>query len=57
MNFKLKIKKNVNKNDKKMYGNTKIERTNVGKIPEDRRENLSWKGCYYTIKENEIFYT
>ena len=42
--------------DKKMYGNTKIERTDVGKIPEDRRENLSWKGCYYTIKENEIFY-
>ena len=42
--------------DKKMYGNTKIEHTDVGKIPEDRRENLSWKGCYYTIKQNEIFY-
>jgi len=42
--------------DKKMYSNTKIEHTDVGKIPEDMREDLSWKGCYYTIKQNEIFY-
>ena len=41
--------------DKKMYGD-KTEYTDVGKIPEDRRDDLSWKGCYYTIKPNEIFY-
>jgi len=42
--------------DKKLYGNTKIECTDVGKIPESKRENLSWKGCYYTIQPDEIFY-
>ena len=42
--------------DKEVYGNTKIELTNVGKIPEEKRENLSWKGCYYTIQPDEIFY-
>jgi hypothetical protein len=42
--------------DKKLYGNTKLEVTDVGKIPEHRRENLSWKGCYYTIMPKEVFY-
>lgn len=42
--------------DKKSYGNTKIENTDVGKIPEYRREHLSWKGCYYTIQPGETFY-
>lgn len=41
--------------DKKYYGN-KLEHTQVGKIPENKRENLSWKGCYYTIGFNEVFY-
>lgn len=27
-----------------------------GNIPEHKRENLSWKGCYYTIQPNEVFY-
>jgi hypothetical protein len=30
-------------------------RTQVDKIPTDRQENLSWKGCYYTIQPKEIF--
>ena len=42
--------------DKKYYGNTKLKHTEVGKIPENKRENLSWKGCYYTIMPNEIFF-
>jgi hypothetical protein len=42
--------------DKRLYGNTKIEHTDVGKIPEHKREDLSWKGCYYTIEPDEIFY-
>ena len=41
--------------DKKWYGNTLVEHTDVGKIPVDRREDLSWKGCYYTILPNEVF--
>lgn len=40
--------------DMKYYGQ-KIEHTDVGKIPENRRERLSWKGCYYTIQPNEFF--
>lgn len=42
--------------DKKYYGNTPIESTDVGKIPVHKRENSSWKGCYYTIAPKEIFY-
>lgn len=30
--------------------------TEVGKVPEDKRENLSWKGCYYTIQAGEVFH-
>jgi len=41
--------------DKGRYGNTPINATDVGKIPESRRENLSWKGCYYTIQKGEKF--
>lgn len=41
--------------DKGSYGNTPLDATDVGKIPPERRENLSWKGCYYTIKEGEEF--
>lgn len=41
--------------DKKTY-NVKLEHTEIGKIPEDKREGLSWKGCYYTISTNEAFY-
>lgn len=36
--------------------NLPLEKTNIGKIPEDRRENLSWKGCYYTINLDESFF-
>ncbi len=42
----------IEKNDQ----NLPIEKTNIGKIPESRRERLSWKGCYYTILPNEEFY-
>lgn len=41
--------------DKRIYKN-QIKNTDIGKIPEDRRENLSSIGCYYTIQPNEIFY-
>lgn len=41
--------------DKRSYGNTPIDATDVGKIPESRREGLSWKGCYYTIQKGEKF--
>jgi hypothetical protein len=41
----------IEKNDM----NLPIEKTNIGKIPADRRENISWKGCYYTIKPKEEF--
>lgn len=26
------------------------------KLPLEKRERVSWKGCYYTIEPNEIFY-
>ena len=39
--------------DRKYYGNTPISQTDVKYIPENRRESLSWKGCYYTISPNE----
>jgi hypothetical protein len=42
--------------DKKTYGNTEIEHTDVGKIPKSRRESVSWKGCYYTIQPKETFF-
>ena len=42
--------------DKKHYGNTDTKFTDVGKIPEHKREDVSWKGCYYTISPQEIFY-
>lgn len=32
------------------------KRTDISKIPESKRENLSWKGCYYTIMPTEVFY-
>lgn len=35
--------------------NSDIENTQIGKIPKDRREKISWKGCYYTIKAGEKF--
>ena len=41
--------------DKKFYGNTPIESTTIGKIPKNRRENINWKGCYYTIEKGEVF--
>jgi len=41
--------------DKGRYGNTPISSTDVGLIPKSRIENLSWKGCYYTIKKGETF--
>ena len=41
--------------DKGIYGNTPINATYVGNIPESRREDLSWKGCYYTIQKGEGF--
>ncbi len=41
--------------DKKTYGQTDIEKTVIGYIPKERRENVSWKGCYYTIKVGEKF--
>jgi len=41
--------------DKGRYGSTPIEATDVGNIPNNRKENLSWKGCYYTIKKGENF--
>jgi hypothetical protein len=40
--------------DKKYYGQA-LEHTQVGKIPEDRRVDLSWKGCYYFIEVGEQF--
>ncbi len=40
--------------DKGSY-NTQLKYTEVGKIPEGRRENVSWKGCNYTIQEGETF--
>lgn len=42
--------------DKNQYGNVPTEYTNVGKVPKERRENVSWKGCYYTIEKDEIFF-
>ncbi len=41
--------------DKKSYSSN-IEQTQVGKIPTEKRDRVSWKGCYYTIEPNEIFY-
>ncbi len=41
--------------DNKYYSNTPIELTEIGKIPNDRRINISWKGCYYIIKKDEKF--
>ena len=41
--------------DKGRYGNTPINATDVGEIHESRREDLSWKGCYYTIQKDEKF--
>ncbi|HEY6143783.1 MAG TPA: hypothetical protein VIV55_10265 [Flavobacterium sp.] len=40
--------------DRKYYGDA-LENTQVGKIPENRRINVSWKGCYYIIAPNEEF--
>lgn len=40
----------------KNSANLPLEKTNIGKIPEERRERLSWKGCYYTIKPREEFF-
>lgn len=36
--------------------NLPINQTSIGIIPESRRENVSWKGFYYTIQPNEVFY-
>ena len=33
-----------------------IEKYYSEKIPLERRESISWKGCYYTIEPNEILY-
>jgi hypothetical protein len=41
--------------DKGTY-NLSDEHTPIKYIPENKRESISWKGCYYTIEENEIFY-
>jgi len=41
--------------DAKLYGNTPLEKTQVGFIPQERRSRVSWKGCYYTIKKGEKF--
>ncbi|HEY5500607.1 MAG TPA: hypothetical protein VIK09_01330 [Candidatus Humimicrobiaceae bacterium] len=38
--------------DKGFY-NQPIEYTRLGKIPEDKRENISWKGCDYVIEIGE----
>ena len=40
--------------DKKYYGQ-KLEHTQISNIPENRREGMSWKGCYYTIHTGERF--
>lgn len=37
------------------WQNCKLEDTQIGKIPAHRREDISWKGCYYTIQPNEEF--
>lgn len=29
---------------------------NIKGLPEDRKEDESWKGCYYTIQEDEQVY-
>tara|TARA_R110000851_G_scaffold61717_5_gene142152 strand:- start:105 stop:377 length:273 start_codon:yes stop_codon:yes gene_type:complete len=29
--------------------------TQISYIPKDRREDINWKGCLYTIKEGEEF--
>lgn len=39
----------------KNYANLPLEKTNIGKIPAERREDISWKGCYYTIRPGESF--
>ena len=42
--------------DAKIYGHSGteiLEKTQLRKLPKDRIENLSWKGCYYTIQPNE----
>lgn len=41
--------------DKGSYGSTKLEGTQVNKIPINKRIDLSWKGCYYIIQPNEKF--
>ena len=38
--------------DKKYYNQ---EFTQVDSVPKNRRENISWKGCYYTIQKGEKF--
>jgi len=52
----LVAKKSIRVFIEKNSQNLPIEKTNIGKIPESRREDLSWKGCYYTIKPKEHFF-
>ena len=42
--------------DKKMYGNTKIEHTDVGKIPEDRRELILERVLLYNKTKRNILF-